>query len=405
MPFVTKGDFCVATIIATVSTFLYLFYRAYDMGEFYIVRELNLKLCDSIPIPQNHACKHIQSLSDKSMIMSCGHLHDVFKTLSPQYIPFYNYQTIKQRISNFPSIKRRGTIYRVTDDDYYETPIPMKLKKYIFTDFHPSGMSTVKYGRQEFVYVINYTRDGPYISVFKVDTKNNELIYWTSIEFDSDIILDNIAVIPHSNGNFYHTVHKNEPGSWSSFLDSLFGAKASKVQYCETADDFFMTQPSQNVKANCTVVLDGMNLNGITLTNSYDELYVVSTKHVLGYDIDKADASKLSLSSDINTIYPCDGITTTPNVNNQLLVGCFPYPFSLFYQVQTYPNLNISGMIRAIDLNVKNSSALRIDVNGTVISGMSAALKIGDNTVGISYFDNTKYITCSDQAIFQPVYT
>ena len=138
--------------------------------------------------------------------------------------------------------------------------------------------------------------------------------------------------------------------------------------------------------------------NGVTLTNNNDRLFVVSGNHLKGYDIDKDNAERLRPYASIDTIYPCDNVNPDPDEDDILYVACFPYPFSLLYQLQSYPNYNIGGMVRKIHIDSKESKPYRIDPNGTLISGLTAAFKYGPFTVGVSYFDNSRYMVCSDLA-------
>ena len=199
---------CLIGSFGVVLSFIcLLFYTAYDVGEFYIVNEYNTKKCKSISTPKpDQECEDIQALSDGSMLISCGNLHDVLHTLAPHYIPYYNYKSISERIASMPSSKK-GEIYRISrENNKYGSPIQMKLKKYIHPDFHPHGMSLIQNeNNQQWLYIVNHRRDGEFLSVFKVDMNQNQLIYWTSITSDSFNFINNVAIMAGTQGNFYHS--------------------------------------------------------------------------------------------------------------------------------------------------------------------------------------------------------
>lgn len=193
--------------------------------------------------------------------------------------------------------------------------------------------------------------------------------------------------------------HILKPGSWSG-LAEIFGKSLDKsVAYCQTPDDFFKKKPSKNVNAECFVVVDKLiDANGLTLTNTNDKLFVVAGKHVKGYNIDKNNPSKLTLYASIDTIYPCDNINPDPEKDNDLYVACFPYPMSLLYQIQSYPNLKMATMIRKINIDTKESSPYKIDPNGTLLAGATSAFHYKPFDVAVSVFDTSRYMVCSNLA-------
>eukprot|EP01084_Bolivina_argentea_P172223 298345_1 len=396
---------CCVGFIGVILSFIGLIaYTAYDLGELWVLNAHGLEKCKSIPTPTSlglhQECEDIQALSDGSMLLSCGHLHDVLNTLAPHYIPFYNYRTMSQRISKLPKSKQGG-IYRIQKRDKYAKPIPMKLSKYGAPDFHPHGISAVKQGKDEFLFVVNHRRDGEYISVFKVDTANDQLKYWTSIDSDSFNVINNVAAVPDTNGNFYYTNWmRDDPGSWSGFMELFAKQKTSQVLFCQTPDDFLTKRPNRNVKVKCTASVDGLaDANGVTLTKSNDGLLVVSGQHVLVYDINSKNASALTPFTEIDTIFACDNVNVSPYHNDDILVGCFPRPLGLLYALQRYPNVKTAGMIRVIDLDKKQSQPVRIDPTGSLISAVTGALRVGPYTVGVSVFDTERYMVCTEPMI------
>ena len=161
----------LGVILSVIGWFIFIFYNA---GAFLDVQPYGLPKCKSIPTPKSgHPCEDVQALSDGSLIISCGPLLDILQLFN-LHIPYSGYVSMSKRISRL-SKSDRGNIYRIVPHKEYQDPIPMKLKRYVHPDFQPHGMSLVKDGGIEMVYIVNHRRDGEFISVFKVNSEENAL--------------------------------------------------------------------------------------------------------------------------------------------------------------------------------------------------------------------------------------
>eukprot|EP00485_Elphidium_margaritaceum_P000964 CAMPEP_0202694174 /NCGR_PEP_ID=MMETSP1385-20130828/8102_1 /ASSEMBLY_ACC=CAM_ASM_000861 /TAXON_ID=933848 /ORGANISM="Elphidium margaritaceum" /LENGTH=322 /DNA_ID=CAMNT_0049349973 /DNA_START=255 /DNA_END=1223 /DNA_ORIENTATION=- len=314
--------------------------------------------------------------------------------MTPHYIPFYNYQTMAERISKLPA-SAMGGIYRVFRKDKYAQPVALKLSGYVHPDFHPHGISVVASGDDTFLYVVNHRRDGEFLSVFKLDMDRNELQYWTSITAESFRVINNVAVDP--NGHFYYTNWmSNDPGSWTGLFETFGDGKLSQVQYCAVPADFLRKRPSKNVQAACETVVDQVPCNGISFNADFSKLFVVSGSHLLGYHVDPNNPTVLTEYATINTIFVCDNVNPSGSQKNIMYVGCFPRPLSLLFQVQSEPHARIAGMIRKVYIDEKRSELFKLDTNGTKLSAATSAIYYKGYTVAVSYFDDSRYMVCDD---------
>ena len=136
---------CVGLIGVILSLFGLFIFVIYDAGNFIRIDQLGLQKCKSVSTPKHgYPCEDVQGLSDGSMIISCGSLLEALQLFQP-YTPYWGYTPISQRISKL-SKSTTGDIYRITPQNEYQDPVPMKLKRYVHPDFHPHGMSVVKDG-------------------------------------------------------------------------------------------------------------------------------------------------------------------------------------------------------------------------------------------------------------------
>ena len=130
------------------------------------------------------------------------------------------------------------------------------------------------------------------------------------------------------------------------------------------------------------------------MTTDYQKLFVVEGSHLHGYDVDDEDHRKLTEYKSMDMRYPCDNVNPSPDKPNELLVGCIPKPLS--HLTKGYPYQGHAAMIRKVDIGEGTSAPFKTDNNGSVISGVTGALNIGAFTVGVSVFDPSRYMVCSD---------
>ena len=178
-------------------------------------------------------------------------------------------------------------------------------------------------------------------------------------------------------------------------MEILSAQKSSQVLYCETPDDFFKRRPSRNVHAKCSVVVDELHdANGITLTVDHQRLFVVEGKHLRGFNVDLDDDRRVTDYASIDMSFPCDNVNPSPDKPNELLVACFPKPLQLI--TAPYPFAGHAAMIRKVDVGKKTQQPFKIDVNGSVVSGITGAFQRGPFTVAVSVYDGLRYMVCSD---------
>ncbi|ETO32019.1 hypothetical protein RFI_05095 [Reticulomyxa filosa] len=222
---------CLQSLVVVILAVpAYIVYMGYKMGEFDPFESKHIENCKRVL--NNKPCEDVVTLSglkiqsnsklfffvpvvcwnsaidqiyintkDGTFIFGCDFIKEYI-----HYGAIYSKLPWRERAIEVTERTGFGEMRRLNKEQTRLEGIP--IRGYEGSDFHPHGIFAVKNKtpkEDEWIFVINHRRDGEFVSIFKVANSSSgiELEYFGSVTNDQWTYLNDLAVIPDSEGVFY----------------------------------------------------------------------------------------------------------------------------------------------------------------------------------------------------------
>jgi len=369
----------------------------YDFGEFQFIYPKNVRSCQRIE--GFHGCEDFASLSDDRMIMSC----DDRSWLGYQWV---NSKNLSTRIQEQ---KSQGSLYLLDSSSSYEKPQLLTKTNYNYKDFHPLGIGTLEDNTGKWLFVNDNHPNGEQVDIFQIPTKENglkenELSLFAVVKskaFENYQMLNDLVVVPNSNGAFYVTIWLvHEPGSFQNWMDVYFLKPVSYVLFCEPPyHNFLSTKPKNlEVEFNCRKVVEKLKMaNGITMSSNNKYLYVVETiLRTMDIFVRNEETNELSLVEKVKTNSSCDNIEYNRE-DKYVYLGC--HPKSLTFQLHaSFPHKIVapSRIVRFKEGDNRTNNRMQVVLEsvGEIIGGSSTAIKSKKKDLIVGSVHDDAYLVC-----------
>jgi len=271
------------------------------------------------------------------------------------------------------------------------------MKGYDAPDFHPHGIYAVKDGNEEWVYVVNHRRDGEMVSIFQVVQTTSssdspfELKYLRSVTNPEWKYINDIAVVPNSQGVFYVTNwFHDDPGSFKGAVEFLMKSKWAHALVCgETNKPLSKSEGSEEIlNIDCRRVAEELiSANGVAISNDGGNVLVVNTglSEIVVYDRDSTN-NNLKLKNRIVTRAPCDNINIDRE-SGDLYGSCYPKPLRFLWAGWNYPKAKAHSRLIRIKNGFHDTYETVVQSNGELISTSSGCARFKNTLVASSLHD------------------